>query len=39
MSTHTVTVQFDDEKMSVDNVVEALNGAGYSVPAYQKSGG
>ena len=31
------TVQFDDEKASVDQMVKALGKAGYTVPAYQKS--
>lgn len=37
MNKHTLTVQFDDEKTSVDQMVKALGKAGYTVPAYQKS--
>ncbi|MAI24537.1 MAG: hypothetical protein CMN75_00765 [Spirochaeta sp.] len=37
MNKHTLTVQFDDEKASVDQVVTALGKAGYTVPSYQKS--
>ena len=36
MNKHTLTVQFDDEKASVDQMVKALGKAGYTVPAYQK---
>lgn len=34
MNAHTVTVAFDDEKASVDDVILALNKAGYAVPGY-----
>lgn len=37
MNTHTVTVAFDDEEMSVDDVVSALTKAGYAVPEYEKT--
>ena len=37
LSNKFVTVQFDDEKASVDQVVTALGKAGYTVPSYQKS--
>jgi len=36
MSEHTVTVAFDDEELSVDQIVSALSQAGYSVPSYTK---
>ena len=39
MKNHTVTVNFDDEKTSVDAVVTALNKAGYTVPAYKATEG
>ena len=39
MKNHTVTVNFDDEKTSVDAVVTALNKAGYTVPAYKVTEG
>ncbi len=29
---HTVTVAFDDEQVSLDAIVKALNEAGYTVP-------
>lgn len=32
MTDHTVTVSFDDDKASLDEVVAALNKAGYTVP-------
>ncbi len=32
MSDHTVTVSFDDDKASLDDIVAALNEAGYTVP-------
>ena len=31
---HTVTVGFDDEKASIDDIVKALNESGHSVPRY-----
>ena len=37
MTEHTVTVAFDDEELSVDQIVSALNQAGYSVPSYAKA--
>jgi copper chaperone CopZ len=37
MNKHTLTVQFDDEKASVDQMVKALGKAGYTVPSFQKS--
>ena len=36
MSEHTVTVAFDNEELSVDQIVSALSQAGYSVPNYAK---
>ncbi len=32
MNEHTLTVEFDDEKLSVDSIVQVLNDAGYTVP-------
>jgi copper chaperone CopZ len=32
MDAHTLTVSFDDEHVSIENVVEALGVAGYTVP-------
>ena len=37
MNEHTVTVAFDDEKLSIDKVVAALNEAGDTVPGYSKA--
>ena len=37
MNAHTVTVDFDDEETSVDDVVSALTKAGYAVPEYEKA--
>jgi len=34
MSEHTITVGFDDEKASIDDIVKALGEAGYTVPRY-----
>jgi copper chaperone CopZ len=31
MNDHTITVGFDDEKLNLDNIVAALNDAGYVV--------
>lgn len=35
MDAHTVTVEFDDEELSIGDVVLALNEAGYTVPSYE----
>ena len=35
MNEHTVSVTFDDEKLSIDDVVGALTRAGYAVPNYE----
>ena len=34
MNQHTVSVTFDDEQLSIDDVVAALTRAGYAVPNY-----
>jgi copper chaperone CopZ len=36
MDDHTVTVAFEDDQLSIDEVIQALNKAGYSVPEYEK---
>jgi copper chaperone CopZ len=36
MNEHTVTVAFDDEALSIDDVVAALTKAGYAVPEYDR---
>ncbi len=37
MNRHTVKVDFDDEATSVEDIVRALNDAGYMVPSYGKA--
>lgn len=32
MSDHTLTVRFDDDQASLEDIVDALNQAGYTVP-------
>ena len=32
MNEHTLTVEFDDEQLSLDSIVSVLNDAGYTVP-------
>mgnify|MGYP002528644904 FL=1 len=34
MNEHTVTVEFDDDQTSIDDIVKALGPAGYTVPSY-----
>ena len=34
MNEHTVTVEFDDDGASIDDIVKALGEAGYTVPSY-----
>jgi copper chaperone CopZ len=34
MNNNTVSVRFDDADLSIDQVVGALNKAGYAVPDY-----
>ena len=36
MNANTITVAFDDQKTSVDDVVKALAKAGYAVPEYKQ---
>ena len=36
MSAHTLTVRFDDEATSLEDIVGALNTAGYTVPEHRK---
>ncbi|MBW2286637.1 MAG: heavy-metal-associated domain-containing protein [Deltaproteobacteria bacterium] len=36
MDTHTVTVQFDDDELSIDEIIGALGDAGYTVPSHAK---
>lgn len=38
MNAHTMTVRFDDDAVSLDDIVGALNKAGYTVPDYRKTG-
>jgi len=39
MNAHTLTVTFDDDDTSVDNVIETLGRVGYTVPSHEQSGG
>ncbi len=34
MNENQLTVGFDDEKLSIEQIITALNGAGYAVPEY-----
>ena len=36
MNDHTVTVEFDDEKLSIGEIVGVLNEAGYTVPRHSQ---
>jgi len=36
MRGHTVTVTFDDEEVSMQDILGALNDAGYTVPDYRQ---
>ena len=36
MDLHTLTVAFDDEKVSLDVIIKALGVAGYTVPGQKK---
>ncbi len=36
MNAHTLTVEFDDEQVSLDQIVQSLNEAGYTVPKRSK---
>lgn len=38
MTAHTVTVSFDDEAVSLDDIVAALNQAGYTVADSHQKG-
>ena len=37
MDEHTVTVEFDDEQLSIDDIIRALSDAGYTVPEYSRA--
>ena len=36
MEEHTLSVSFDTDQVSLDSVIDALNGAGYHVPGYRQ---
>jgi copper chaperone CopZ len=36
MDAHTVTVEFDDEELAVDEIIQTLGKAGYTVPEHTK---
>ena len=35
MSEHTLTVEFDDDDLSIEEIIRTLNEAGYTVPDYE----
>ena len=37
MNEHTVTVEFDDDQLSIDDIIQALGEAGYTVPKYSRA--
>ena len=37
MNNNTVSVAFNDDTLSIDDVIAALVGAGYAVPEYSAS--
>ena len=37
MNLHTITVEFDDEQVSIKDIIRALNEAGYTVPAHSRA--
>jgi len=37
MDAHTVTVEIDEQKTSIDEAIQALNDAGFTVPEYSKA--
>jgi copper chaperone CopZ len=36
MDAHTITVEFDDDDLSLEQIIEALGNAGYTVPDHTK---
>lgn len=36
MNAHTIKVDFDDETTTLDNIVQALSKAGYTVPEHEQ---
>ncbi len=36
MNAHTLTVRFDDEATSLEDIIGALNGVGYTVPEHRR---
>jgi len=36
MNAHTVTVDFDDETTSIENIIQALADVGYTVPGHEQ---
>ena len=36
MNAHTLTVAFDDQEVLLDQIVQSLNEAGYTVPKHSK---
>jgi hypothetical protein len=36
MDAHTLSVEFDDDDLDVDDIIQALGQAGYTVPGHSK---
>jgi copper chaperone CopZ len=36
MKEHTLSVSFDTDQVSLESIIDALNGAGYHVPEYRQ---
>ncbi|MCH2173845.1 hypothetical protein MK489_23955 [Myxococcota bacterium] len=37
MNAHTLTASFDDERVKVSDIIDALKKAGYTVPDYHQA--
>ena len=37
MNQHTLTVTFENEELTVEDIIKALGGAGYTVPSHSQS--
>jgi copper chaperone CopZ len=37
MNSNTVTVEFDDEQVSIEDIIDALSEEGYSVPDHSRA--
>lgn len=36
MEAHTLTVEFDDDELAIDEIIGALGKAGYTVPTHSQ---